>query len=821
MPSPRQVVRSDSQHRRDPLELIDQLIERIYDRRHAASVLDRVENLKQQDLDTRWKAAPRLYLLLEHYLVQVDEARLNRQELRAEIKQSFADLLSEPRLGLIFESEAEQEVLLGREFLKPLVDHVSTLLGVDAHPSFAAISRWLDGLSFARGPQEAPDHTLGTPSRDGWTALLGRLGHDLFERLRETLGKDVATELFEERYREMADCYLGLDTFPAVVRLFPPELLDDKKLSLLSRSQTRQVLLDKLDELQHANQKLEENNADLQMALQILERSNEELEARVEERTQELRHAKEAVEGSEERLRRISEAAHDGIVMVDHRGRATYMNSAAEDMLGFSRDELLGRSMLSRVVPRRYRKRFSRTFRAGLTTGQGPGMGQTSEVMIQDRNGREFPVELSASAVKFGDRWHLVGVVRDISQRKRQEEERRRLEEQLQEAQRLESLGVLSGGIAHDFNNLLTTVLGHVGIMETMASHDFMLGDSLGEIRTAVQRMSDLTQQMLAYSGRGQFIVEPLSFAELIADMAELLHSSVSKRAHLDFRFDPVLPKVMADRGQMQQVVMNLITNASDAIGDSDGQVVVSARQVEADREWLQRCRPGAELPPGAYVSLEVQDSGSGMDEETRARMFEPFFTTRFTGRGLGLAAVLGIVRGHKGAIDVVSAPGEGTTVRILLPPAELPAETSAPDEEESEIQTTGTVLVVDDEPGVRFLARMVLEEYGFSVLTAEDGRQAIEVFSQRADEIDLVLLDLTMPNMDGEQAFAALQEVRQGTRILLSSGYSRLETMKRFEGRQLAGFVPKPYEVETLVREVRRALAAPASSSETPDPIS
>ncbi|MEO1084094.1 MAG: PAS domain S-box protein, partial [Acidobacteriota bacterium] len=743
MPSPRHAVRPDDPHRRDPLALIDHLIERIYDRRHAASVIDRVENLKQQDIETRWRSAPRLYLLLEHYLVQIDDARLDRTALRADVKEAFPDLVEVSRLGLIFEEEDKQEILLGREFLQPLVDHVLELLGDDAHPSFSAISRWLESLTLLPGPQQTPEHTLGTPSRDGWTALLGRLGHDLFERLRETLGRDVATELFEERYREMADCYLGLDTFPAVVRLFPPELLDDKKLSLLSRSQTRQVLLDKLDDIQAANQKLEENNADLQMALQILERSNEELEARVDERTQELVGAKEAIEASEERLRRISEAAHDAIVMVDHRGRATYMNSAAEAMLGFGRDELLGRSVLSKVVPARFRRHFSRTFRDGLETGQGPGMGQTSEVVLMDRVGREFPVELAASAVKFGDRWNLVGVVRDISQRKQQEEESRRLDEQLQEAQRLESLGVLSGGIAHDFNNLLTTVLGHVGIMESMAGPDFAFNDSLVEIRTAVQRMSDLTQQMLAYSGRGHFIVEPVSFAELIADMAELLQSSVSKRVQLDFRFGENLPTVLADSGQMQQVVMNLITNASDAMGESDGQLGVSARQVDVDREWLRRCRTGAELLPGPYVMLEVQDTGSGMDEDTLNRMFEPFFTTRFMGRGLGLAAVLGIVRGHKGAIDVESTPAVGTTVRILLPLAEKPAEPPVADDEDASPATTGTILVVDDEPGVRFLARMVLEEYGFTVLAAEDGREALRLFRERSDEVDLVLLYL------------------------------------------------------------------------------
>ncbi|MEM6795921.1 MAG: PAS domain S-box protein, partial [Acidobacteriota bacterium] len=784
----------------------------------------RVEGLRSQPPDAHWRALPRLYLTLEHYLGQVDEARLARDDLRREVVEKFPELLRDPRFGLIFNLEDQQEILLGREFLKPLVDEVLELLGEEAHPSFFAISRWLEGLDERSLPAEDEEKSLGTPDRDGWAALLGRLGHDLYERLRDTLGNSVATQLFEDRYQQMAESYLGLDTFPAGVRLFPPELLDEKKLSLLSRSQTRRVLLDKLEELQAANVKLQENNADLEMALEIVERSNEELETRVEERTTELRSAKEEIQESEERLRRISEAAHDTIFMVDHRGRTTYMNDAAERLLGYTRDDLLGKALLIKVVPKRYRRRLSRSFRDGMEKGLGLGVGTTGEFVIQHRDGTELPVEISSSAVKFQGRWHLVGVARDIRLRKSQEEERRRLEEQLQEAQRLESLGILSGGIAHDFNNLLTAVLGHVGLMEAMADEDFPFFDSVQEIRGAVQRMGDLTQQMLAYSGRGHFVVEQISLADQIRDMSELLHSSVSKRAHLDFRFEPDLPRIMADAGQIQQVVMNLITNASDALGDQDGTVTVSAYSADVDRRWIDRCRPSNELLPGRYVVLEVQDTGAGMAAETRARMFEPFFSTRFTGRGLGLAAVLGIVRGHKGAIDVESASGCGTTVRILMSPAESPGASDAAEAAARNGKNPGgSILVVDDEPAVRFLARMVLEEYGFKVITAEDGLDAVETFRRLGDSIDLVLLDLTMPNMDGEQALAAIQQERPDVRVLLSSGYSRDETMTRFAGRGVTGFVPKPYEVEALVDEVRRALGSESASGrsqeEGPDP--
>ncbi len=798
-----------------PLELVERLVAGASDEYLVASVQERVARFRRGRLDERQRALPGLYLLLEHYLTQIDPNPVDASALRDQVRDFYPNLLEDPRFALVFAPEDQQEIMLCGEFLRPLLERSLALLGDRAHPSLKAVATWLDRLENLEQIQGKPsksspaDSVEGSPTREGWATLLGRLGHDLYDRLKDLLGAGVARSLFEQQYMDVAEDYLGLSTFPAVVRLFPPEILDERKLSLLTRSQTRQVLLEKLEELQRVNHQLEESNADLQMALEVLERSNEELESRVAERTAALERANQETQASEERLRRISESARDGILMVDYRGRTSYMNGAAESMLGGDRKDLLGKPILRTVVPQRFRSKLDQAFREALATGDGPGLGQTRELMVQRRDGSELPVELSMSSVKHLGNWHLVAIVRDISQRKSEDEERQRLAEKLQEAQRLESLGALTGGIAHDFNNLLTAILGHAGLMDELVPRDFPLRGSIKEIRNAGQRLADITQQLHAYSGSGRFLVEPVRIGDLVAEMAELLRTSVSKKAQLDFRFEHDLPAVMGDRGQLQQVIVNLITNASEALEEGDGEVCLSASVVDVDLERLEGFRHGAGLSPGRFVMIEVTDTGAGITSEIEAKMFEPFFSSRFAGRGLGLAAVSGIVRGHQGGIELETRVGEGTSIRIFLPASE--SIRNAPTQEiefPGLSSVTGTVLVVDDEAPVRILAQQVLEEFGFEVMTAEDGLQAVDTYRRLGPSIDLILLDLTMPNMDGEQALRAIQALDPEVKVLLSSGYSRNETMKRFQGCRLSGFVAKPYEMQELLWEVRLALS-------------
>jgi PAS domain S-box-containing protein len=382
-------------------------------------------------------------------------------------------------------------------------------------------------------------------------------------------------------------------------------------------------------------------------------------------------------------------------------------------------------------------------------------------------------------------------------------DERRRSEEQLRNAQKLESLGVLAGGIAHDFNNLLVGVLGNAGMALLELPEDSPARQPIRDIEVSAQRAAELTRQMLAYSGRGRVHVEPMDLSQVVEEMSQLLRRVISRQAQLSLRLRRGLPAVVADATQIRQVVMNLITNASDALEDSHGTITLETRLVEATPAMLASTYLDEALPAGPYISLEVSDTGSGMSAQTAARIFEPFFTTKFTGRGLGLAAVLGIVRGHKGAIDVQSAPGAGTTFRVLLPASTRRAEIAMSPAPTPLGQGSGLVLLVDDEEAVRGLARRVLERGGYTVLEARSGDEALERLANGASGVRAVVLDLTMPGLSGE---ATLQEIRRrdiGVPVIVSSGYVPEE-----EGT-LAGvpFLAKPYKPSELIEAVRRAL--------------
>ena len=404
---------------------------------------------------------------------------------------------------------------------------------------------------------------------------------------------------------------------------------------------------------------------------------------------------------------------------------------------------------------------------------------------------------------------HYEGYVLDITERKRAEEERRQLELQIQHAQKLESLGVLAGGIAHDFNNLLVGVLGYAGLAEMELPADSPARESVQKIEKAARRAADLTRQLLAYSGRGRFAVEWVDLPALVEEMAHLLQTSVSKKARLEYDFARDLPPIEGDATQLRQVVMNLITNASDALGDQSGAITLRSGVVHVDRDELAETYLSADLPEGPYVYVEVSDTGCGMDEETLAKIFDPFFTTKFPGRGLGLAAVLGIVRGHRGALKVTSEPGRGSTFRVLLPCGGRP---EAPVEAEpapgGNWRGAGTILVVDDEESVRAVAQLILERSGFAVLTAVDGREALDVFRAHRDEIALVLLDLTMPHLSGEETLQELRRISADVRVILSSGYNEQEVAGRDAGKSPVRFIQKPYSPSALIEKVREALA-------------
>ena len=405
----------------------------------------------------------------------------------------------------------------------------------------------------------------------------------------------------------------------------------------------------------------------------------------------------------------------------------------------------------------------------------------------------------------------IFGMVQDLTELRRAEEEQRKLEQQIMHAQKLESLGVLAGGIAHDFNNLLTSVLGNADLALSELPATNPACGYLEDIEKVSRRAADLCRQMLAYSGRGRFVVQPLALDELIRDMAQLLRVSISKKVSIEYDFRPALPSVLADPTQIRQVVMNLITNASEAIGDVVGVVALSTGVMHCDEAYLQDVVGDSDRhEPGQYVYFEVSDSGCGMSRETLDRIFDPFFTTKFTGRGLGLAAVMGIVRGHKGALHVHSAPGAGTTFRVLLPAHERTAQVLEHGQSsELDWRGSGLVLLADDEESIRNMGRHLLERVGFHVVTAADGREAVELFLRHHASVRLVILDLTMPHLDGEACLGALQRIDPSVRVIITSGYNEQDVVERFAGKGLSGFVQKPYKASDLLPKIRAALVA------------
>lgn len=408
----------------------------------------------------------------------------------------------------------------------------------------------------------------------------------------------------------------------------------------------------------------------------------------------------------------------------------------------------------------------------------------------------------------------ILGTWQDITERKRDEEERRRLEAQVQHAQKLESLGVMAGGIAHDFNNLLTSILGYADLALMELPADSSARGLIAEAVNGARRAAELTKQMLAYSGKGRFKVEAVNLSRLTEEMARLLQMSISKKCVVNYHFMPNLPAIRADASQMRQIIMNLVINASEAIGDQSGVISVTTGAMHCDRTILSETYLDADLPEGHYVFLEVSDNGCGMSAETKAKIFDPFFTTKFTGRGLGLSSVLGIVRSHRGAIKVYSEPGLGTSVKVLFPATDLPAARVEPKVySDPAWRGSGTVLIVDDEESVRTLAARMLRTMGFDALTAADGREAVTIFRERADQIALVLLDMTMPHLDGAETLREIKAIRSDVPAILSSGYSEQAALGRTSGSK-AAFIQKPYQYEELRRVVRRVIEHPGEGS-------
>jgi two-component system cell cycle sensor histidine kinase/response regulator CckA len=401
------------------------------------------------------------------------------------------------------------------------------------------------------------------------------------------------------------------------------------------------------------------------------------------------------------------------------------------------------------------------------------------------------------------------GLVIDVTAQKNAENARLGLERKLLEGQKLESLGLLAGGIAHDFNNLLSSILGSASLARMILPENSEAEQPLRAIETASLRAADLCRQMLAYAGKGRFVIEPTDVSLLTEELLPLLRISVARHATLNLNLGRNLPSVLADATQLRQIVMNLVLNAADAIGDHGGEITLTTGVVHAGHAYLTQCVAGAGLPRGDYVFLEVRDTGCGMAPAVLEKIFDPFYTTKFAGRGLGLAAVLGIVRGHHGALRVESREGAGSSFRLLLPPGPSAAPAAKPTEAAAggRWKRAGSVLLVEDEEPVRFVLLEMLKTFGLTPRGAADGEKGLAAFRENPAGFDLVIMDMLMPGMSGEQTLAAMREIKADVRVLLISGYSEGDILGRLGGAGPLRFLAKPFTREALEQKLREML--------------
>ena len=539
--------------------------------------------------------------------------------------------------------------------------------------------------------------------------------------------------------------------------------------------------------------------------VRTLQASEAAIRTQVESRTRELAEEMEshrldaqALRESEARFRQLIEVMGEGLWVLDGQGLTTFVNRRMAEMLGYAPADMAGRSLFEFMTE----ADAAQVKRNLMERREGQGIQQ--DLRFRTRDGGELWTIVTGTPVmdEDGQLLSVLGVVTDITERRRQEQA------QLQ-SQKLESLGILAGGIAHDFNNLLTAILGNISLAQLCMSKVAPAWPYLENMERAVQRATNLTRQMLAYSGKGRFVVGPLDLNQAVQELSHLLSVSTSKKVAIRYQLGESLPTVIGEASQIQQVVMNLVTNAAEAIGDAEGIVSIRTGVQTYGAADLERDFPGQPMESGAFLTLEVSDTGQGMTPEVQARIFEPFFTTKFTGRGLGLSAMQGIVRGHRGGIRVYSEVGKGTTFKLIFP-AGTGVVPEAEDVAEQEVWTgRGTILVVDDEEAVRLVATDMIRSMGFEVVTAEDGVQALARFRECPVPICAVLMDLTMPHMDGLETFRELRRLDPGCRVVLTSGYNEQEAIQDFLGKGLAAFVQKPFLRGDLLKALRRALEA------------
>jgi PAS domain S-box-containing protein len=511
-----------------------------------------------------------------------------------------------------------------------------------------------------------------------------------------------------------------------------------------------------------------------------------------------------ALRESETKLKVIFNTSEAGIIVVSTLGIITYANRRMGEMFGMTLPELIGSSYSDHL--------HESEKEAGVQRMAQIIKGEIKSVVLDRhyirKDGTEFWGHLTGTRLDNADgsmRDQII-VISDITERRVAEEKKLLLERQFQEAQKLESLGVLAGGIAHDFNNILAVIMCYSSLAKQKPEK---AGEFMPEIEKAVERAAELCRQMLAYAGKTQFVESSVNVTSLVDEMLRMLKATLPQNVTIKPSISDDIPPIKADAGQLRQIVMSLVINSSEAIGEEQGEIHVSLVKSEVMADQSEKDHTGRIIPAGSYILLEVYDNGCGMDDETKKRVFEPFYSTKFPGRGLGMSAVLGITTSHGGRLQLYSQPGgKGTRIKVYLPCQAADTAAELPHHIPSLVpwQGSGTILLVEDEPQIMDAARGLLETLGFSVIGASNGIEAIEQYRKKAEKIRLVVTDIGMPMMSGYELFRELKKINPELPIVISSGFADTVVTSRIANEGIAGLISKPYSFNQL-RDVLRGV--------------
>lgn len=527
-----------------------------------------------------------------------------------------------------------------------------------------------------------------------------------------------------------------------------------------------------------------------------------------------MRRERTRREESEAWLQQVLHHSREAIYSYDIQQQSfLYLSPACLRLAGLSCDEVRSlslRDMLDRVHPDDLERmqRLIHALKARLAGGEWSGLVEY-RLMHRDGHYRSMSDYMHIQYDESGAAAQVNGAVREVTQISRLEDNLRTLEKRFEEGQKMAGLGLLASGIAHDFNNLMTVILGNteLALLDCGGSD----GDVLDEIKCTTLRAAELANQMLVYTGKTSMVIGSINLSRVVHEMGALLDVSISKKVKIEYCLSDTVRLIRGDVSQVRQVAMNLITNASEAIGDRPGVIAVSIHEVHLRPGELKDAFPAGSSPEGDFVRLEVSDTGCGMDEHVRQQIFAPQFTTKVSGRGLGLASLLNAVERHNGAVEVSSKVGAGTVFRVYFPVEEVRAEEVLLDEEggEDSWRAYGTTLIADDESAVLNVTAELMRRQGFHVLTASDGMKAVEVFTEHAEDITFILMDVNMPSLNGIEAVQRIRHIKPSVPVLFMSGYPRGEVLQRFEHMPCTGYIKKPFRRDGLIRTVCSVLAS------------